>query len=847
MLIFNCVLFCSTVCPERCECSFGKDGNMILDCSKAYSLGIPNRIPDKADNIVLSSIGLGNSDLKNDSFLNCTNVKKLDLSDNLISVVWNVVLISMPNLEIIVLDATNIRYIDSSFPDDTFAGLRHLKSVSIWCYILTMSMSHEEYAFVFRKLPLTLEELNVSIPGSGDISQPLSKFTKLRKLGIHGLTGTFNTITNDTFESLKNLKIKELNIMAFNLSSVEQLGFYHFPDLKSLSLSGIYCLSVADFYPALIGLQHTKLEKLHLSSNFIEEFHHTDLSKDHNFGADWCAVILNGSFCENLNLPHLTHLHLDHSRLSRVSYTNGSCFSKLMNLKVLNLSFNWFSAAESVQLFVYHLENMTNLTEINMSHQLDHMFVPPNLIAFRTPGNLATLDLSFMMPASENTWNCLLVIVPPPTYFKFQGNSVTVLQKFILGEINPSSPFEADFSFNNMISFEGSFDDAIRKYNLTVVSLILSENKLGKQLGERGDQIFKYFRDLTKLDLASNDIKQLPPSTFENLSKLEYLNLSKNSLLLIDFKISHMKNLKLLDLSDNLVSQFNVTQQNDIKAVKFHSPNFTIIMLGNPFQCSCETLSFLWWLYEKRPMFDGFDKYTCTYNGEIQYFKNMTQLLTTIDSRCSLIFVEVFSGILAFLIFVIALSVFLYRHKWDVRFFFLRYVTNRKAYQELEESEKEYEYDAFVSFNGDDQDWVWNELHENLGRTEDLVETDNQPRYRLCIHERDFVPGDLIEENILRSIESSRKTIVVLSRNFLQSVWCEFELQIARKLCVDRGRDLIIAVMLEPLPTNVKISQCVERLVRKNTYIEWPTDPHERNQFWVQMRSALSKRMMNDM
>ena len=145
-----------------------------------------------------------------------------------------------------------------------------------------------------------------------------------------------------------------------------------------------------------------------------------------------------------------------------------------------------------------------------------------------------------------------------------------------------------------------------------------------------------------------------------------------------------------------------------------------------------------------------------------------------------------------------------------------------------------------MSFHSDDQDWVWNELHEILGRTDDTVETDDQPRFRLCIHERDFVPGDLIEENILRSIESSRKTIVVLSKNFLQSVWCEFELQIVRKLCVDKGRDLIIAVMLEPLPTNIKISQCVERLVRKNTYIEWPTDPLERNHFWVQMRSALS-------
>ena len=54
---------------------------------------------------------------------------------------------------------------------------------------------------------------------------------------------------------------------------------------------------------------------------------------------------------------------------------------------------------------------------------------------------------------------------------------------------------EADLSRNNMILFEGSFDEAILENNLTVTSLILSENQLGEQLDKRGDQIFKYLRD----------------------------------------------------------------------------------------------------------------------------------------------------------------------------------------------------------------------------------------------------------------------------------------------------------------------------------------------------------------
>ena len=576
------------------------------------------------------------------------------------------------------------------------------------------------------------------------------------------MIGTFNTITNNTFESLEN--IEELTITTYNLSSVEPLAFYYLPELKSLNIGGTYWLSVADFYPALIVLQRTKLENLPLSSKLDSEGA-SIVPKDNNIPE---LVVLNDSFCENLDLPYLTHLHLDHSLLYQLgSRHNRNCFSKLSKLRVLNLSFNGLSTYE---IGSWDLSTLENLVEIDISHQNYPLFGPYDVL-FASPRNLVTLDMSsILQPSAENTWDSVIYVIASQTkYLNFQSNAVTVLKVFDSPERNPGVPFEVDFSQNDMISFEGSFDVAIRDSNLTVVSLFLSANQLGKQLDDRGDHIFKYFLDLTKLDLTLNGIKQLPYSRFESIHKMDYLNLSKNSLLSITFKISHMKNLKSLDMSENLVSQFNAELQTDLDEVKSHSPNFTINMLGNPFQCSCETRSFLWCMYYRRSMFERFEKYTCTYNGNLTRFSNMKQLLKTIDYDCSSkLILKVTASLFVSIVIVIALSVFLYRHKWDVRFFCLRYVTNRKAYQELEESEEEYEYDAFVSFHSDDQDWVWNELHEILGRTEDNVETDDQPRFRLCIHERDFVPGGLIEENILRSIESSRKTIVVLSRNFMK-------------------------------------------------------------------------------
>ena len=681
MFDLNYALFCFTVCPKQCRCS---DDGMMLDCSNARLNNVPDKIPDTVVCIDLSHNLLSNLD--NDSFSNCTHVTKLDLSYNRIALLWNSVLRSMPKLEIIALDGNNISYKDSSFPGDTFAGLSHLKSVSIWCFLIESPMSPDEYDFFLHKLPLTLEELNVSIPCGEINSQPLSNFTKLRKLGIsQDRIDTSSTITKDSFKSLENITIEELIIQSYELSSVEPLAFYHFPHLNSLTIFGMIHLSVTDFYPALIGLQHTKLEILHLttmSTFYGYTFYLENINP--NIG------IINNSFCDNLNLPNLTHLILDHSLICGFNF-NKTCLSKLPKLKVLNLSFNCFSIF-GVSAFG-DLGMLENLVELDISHQNYLIYVPYNNISipFSLPKNLASLDFSYILQPSEHTRNITLTIDPPPKYLNFQGNFVPVLHAFTsCSAKNCSTPLEADFSRNNMISFEGSFDDAIRNKNLIVESLDLSDNQLGKQLGEPGNKIFRIFTNLTKLDLTSNDIKTLQYSTFESLHKLEYLNLSKNSLLLIEFKILHMKTLKLLDLSENIVSQFDVTLQNDIDEVKSHSKNFTINMWGNPIQCSCETLSFLLWMYHRQSMFDRFDNYTCTYGGEIKYFKNMAQLLRTIDSNCSEnLIIKATVSLFALMVIVIAMSICVHRHKWSVlKFFLLEYITNRKLYREFEESEE---------------------------------------------------------------------------------------------------------------------------------------------------------------
>ena len=861
----------------------------MLDC-KDSSL---KRVPDIPDDVIV--VDLKNNDISelfNDSFENCSNVRKLDLSNNFeISVIRSIMLRGMPNLEEIVLnDMCGIRWNEQSFPDDTFENLTRLTSVSLQRLIrqCPRDLTMTEFDFMMHKLPKSLVNLSVTIPVEGGFSEKLMNFTRLKKLEIQqSMLEMPITITNDTFECLKNVSLETLTIKFDNqLSGVEPLAFYYLPKLKSLDMSGTSGISIADFYPALIGLQNTTIEYLRLSSmqsNYI----FSSSSVATIFGptrkqlvwapgqgvtattSSWRApcgplqprgpprdrgacgalatplfsspVFLNGSFCENLVLPNLRDLQLDHTQLFAI---NKSCFISLPNLKVLNLSFNSLSM-EYLSFLFENLWSHKNLTELDISNQ-GGSIGSRAFLCVKLPPNLTKMDMSGIWRYVGNMPITLYFYYPNKLeYVTFRSNSISRLYNVRFPDnIQHEHLVSFDFSGNNMISFAGSFATAILRDGLRVNSLLLSGNRLGGDC-RAGDTnfVFRYFTNLTVLDLSSNDIKTLPQYIFANLSRLKYLNLSMNSLRFVHFRISHMKNLHYLDLSENLISQFEQEFQMELQSSRSSSPNFTVNMLSNPFQCSCDTRSFFWWMHEKRDMFSQFENYSCTYNNNLTTFDNIEQLLHIIDFNCSTsLIVKVTTSLFVFIVFVISLSIFIYRHKWSVlKFFLLEYITNRKLYRDFEESEGEYAYDAFVSFHSDDQDWVWNELHENLGKTDDNVETDDQPRFRLCIHERDFVPGELIEENILKSIESSRKTIVVLSRNFMKSAWCEFELQIARKECIERGRDLIIAVMLEPLAADIKISRSVERLIRKNTYIEWPADQSGRINVWNRMKSVLTK------
>ena len=281
---------------------------MVMDCSDVGLNLVPDLIPHGVVDINLRGNNI--SQLHNDSFFDCINVRKLDLSYNReISVIWNIMLRCMPELETIELIGNRLSYDELSFPDNTFDGLPHLKSVSIQSNVIVyLEPFPDEFAFMVNKLPQTLEELHVEFPGDQESFQKLLKFKKLRKLGIYDeYKPLMMAITNDSFKHFKNIPLEELVIRAMNLDNVATLAFYPLTGLKTLDISEI-SMNINDFVQALIGLQNTKLEKLKLSKlPFLKTSR---------------RLILKASFCQNLVLPRLTDLQMDHAQLFDIEHSN---------------------------------------------------------------------------------------------------------------------------------------------------------------------------------------------------------------------------------------------------------------------------------------------------------------------------------------------------------------------------------------------------------------------------------------------------------------------------------------------------------------------------------------------
>ena len=72
--------------------------------------------------------------------------------------------------------------------------------------------------------------------------------------------------------------------------------------------------------------------------------------------------------------------------------------------------------------------------------------------------------------------------------------------------------------------------------------------------------------------------------------------------------------------------------------------------------------------------------------------------------------------------------------------------------------------------------------------------------FKCLVHTRDFVPGCSIPDNILTSVQNSRRTLIVLSQNYISSSWSRMEFRAANQLALQQNIERVIVVLLGDMP-----------------------------------------------
>ena len=124
-------------------------------------------------------------------------------------------------------------------------------------------------------------------------------------------------------------------------------------------------------------------------------------------------------------------------------------------------------------------------------------------------------------------------------------------------------------------------------------------------------------------------------------------------------------------------------------------------------------------------------------------------------------------------------------------------------------------FDAFISYAEEDRTYII-ELVKNLDKDYGL---------NLCIHSRDFIPGIGIADNITNAIQCSRQTVCFMTKHFLDSYWCMFELNMARMDAVysRKWQKVLFLVALERGIMKQLPLQLMD-LVDSRSYLDCPTD-----------------------
>ena len=747
-------------------------------------------------------------DLPKDIFSDLHNLLYLNMSDNWFTAIPGQVLAPLYSLQELWFLSFNGNIHEINV--EGFQNMTNLKKLVLYVYSVETNISSGTF-YPLTKLPLRLFSCSWTFAGidfsvSEDVFSPLtSNITRMatafsalpsipsmqypcQVLVLSADESVPYVIDNSSLEVLQkwNASLEILALSLLILERVEDYTFIWVSNLHVLQLNNnkISFLAKDAFY-GLNFLQQLTLSDnslAYLPSDALKVFrksgslHYLDLSSN-----GITKLIEQDAF--SAVSASLSYLNLEINDKSIV-FTNW--IGLLQNLKYLTLA---CTTDHVCTIHIYSDRSLPSLQTIQI--------ININRVTYETP-------LCTLFPFLKVTrWSSYSKEVDFPLLEAIQG--CTILKELDLSGVLLSTNL-VDFKHLNITMSE-------------LETLTLARNKMTSV------KLFFFINapKLAYLDLAGNSIKTIDSDLANKYPGLINLNMQDNELISL-YGFEHLDLLQNLKAGSNKVTEIPTWLLSESHTLQ------TLDLNNNPFQCTCKIEPFRNWIMSDKKTWLQPGQYVCAIPDN---FKGISITAIELDCRSKITFY--FSVTIPCVLLFCAVLIILYRCRWHIKYkLFLLY----RNYHQFPNNDEDFEllqlkYHAYVAYNensAEDDAWVMDELQPNM-------EEGPEP-LQLCIKSRDFTPGHFLLDSIDKSIHQSRKTILVLSPNFVASEWCYHEMRMVQMRLLDDNLDVIVLVLLETIPEN-KMTLSLRQLLCKKEYLKWPKNKVGQRLFWQQLRQEI--------
>uniref|UniRef100_A0A8C6PAV2 Toll-like receptor 18 n=1 Tax=Nothobranchius furzeri TaxID=105023 RepID=A0A8C6PAV2_NOTFU len=712
-------------------------------------------------------------------------VENIDLSSNSLNAIHAADFQHLPRLRTLQLQYNNISHID----DDAF------KNNTLLEYLNIFNNSLQVIPTMALASLLNLKQLYMSnnLYKHATLADSFSKLANLHTLSMGG--PLVMGLKKNDFQPLKSIKLQ-----SFAIKCSSNLSFYEPGSLKVIQTKKMNFDMAIDQRPGalhhMLGDLANKTFTAITFRNLFEFMYY--LNEDDIFQGlkdikAYQLIFHRGKFNENLLRMALVNLQVTPIKWLRLQYidfarsptfVDSGASSSITNLELDRLDL-WYISNPDVLRFDWRFTWFNKIKELSIQYVYFNS-VPCD--SWAEMEGVRLLDVSNNRLVDNVFYNkrCdYQGTMPNLQIFNLSKNDLTSLRElsFLTGEFRKLEVL--DLSNNKLGSAEDS-TGCVWKQNIT--RFVAHHNEFVSEALSCLPTTLQY------LDLTYCSLDQLDMTYFKKAIDLKHLLLSGNKIKFIPSKWKS-PSLQFLTLDGNSFGLINKASFQDM-------PQLSQLRAGNnPYHCTCELHAFIQDTLstEKFNLTDWPLNYKC-YHPE--------PFLNTVIAK------------------YLPATYQIIRAKY-------------RAHKENAAGDVEtFAYHAFISYSHSDADWVRDQLLPCL--------ENNRNPYRLCIHERDFMPGRWIIDNIIENIENSRKVIFVLSRHFVNSEWCNYELYFAQQRAMGKTFSDVILVVKEPIdPNSLPSKYCkLKKMLSTKTYLEWPQQINQQPFFWAQLRSVLGKPTM---